>query len=807
MTKNSTPEEGKKQKSVSFLNKILGGQVNQAGRDIHNTNNLEVDNIEKLIVKELIINFPSEDKNTSEVQGTADSSNLATTIGPNPYKGLQAFDENDRTSFFGRSTEIKILQEKIYSLYRQESNYRLLPVHGPSGSGKSSLVRAGLIPELRENSLPESEELQLKVLKPGTDPLQSLAKVLAFTVAGGDSSVRKTRELAEELLQPNKSGDYDGLQRIASHLPRIDFCPLIIVVDQFEETFSLCNDAELRNAFIANLLYAAKDLTKHVSVILTMRSDFMGELYQYPDLGRLFSKPGFLVPPMDKTALREVIVHPAQNAGYNFDEGTINLLINQTIGRTGALPLLQFSLTQIWDKLNKTEPVEPAKTLQELGGVGGAVAKKGEEIYAGLSELEQKIARRVFLKLVHLREGLEDTRQRTAIQDMIAAQDKPEQVIKVIRQFSSIHARLITVFTESNQGFAEISHEALISYWPLLKQWLDEGRQLLPQQLRIENLAKEWKKQDKKSSFLLQGKQVSDAIKFDKHHKDSFPLTEDAKDFLNKSILRRRTNRIGLLSLLWLLLPGVNIFLYEHQIYEYYQDVETSAEKRQPVASLTSGCYKLRNWPSFLLRIGERVIGNNCRSLENMNLSGGDFYRLNLYEVDLSGSDLSKTNFTEATLLGANLENVDLTGANLVGADLTRANLRRAELINLDISSAHLHKANLQTATLDGATLIGSDLRDADLRDTIIKKSNFKSAEMQNAVLMIADLAEVGDKNLSLEQMQTGLLCNTRLPENWMNLSNRDCDQLIKMWADQYPISEDEASMLIQNYKDKQWGK
>ena len=110
----------------------------------------------------------------------------------------------------------------------------MLPVYGPSGSGKSSLVRAGLIPELREYGLPESREVQLKTLKPGTDPLQALAKVLAFIIAREDAPVRKTREFADELLKPNKSGKYDGLQRITSHLPKINVCPLILVVDQFE---------------------------------------------------------------------------------------------------------------------------------------------------------------------------------------------------------------------------------------------------------------------------------------------------------------------------------------------------------------------------------------------------------------------------------------------------------------------------------------------------------------------------------------------------------------------------------------------
>jgi WD40 repeat protein len=426
---------------------------------------------------------------TAEPHAPADSP-TAIDIGSNPYKGLSSFRETDCANFFGRSRDIEDLWQRFHDL--QVKEIRLLPIYGPSGSGKSSLARAGLIPELGKQPLPGREKAWVAVLVPGTNPLQALALVLAQISENDLTPVKKAREFAEELELKSKAGEFDGLHRIASALPEIGTRPLIILVDQFEEVYSLCNQDLERNTTIANLLYAASNKSSYVSVILTMRSDFLGETQQHPSLNRLFSAQGFLVPTMDADCLREAISQPAKLAGHPLDTGTIGLLIEQTVGREGALPMLQFTLSRIWEGMRAGK--EPSAILTEIGGVGGALAGEAERIYESLSGADRKIARRVFLGLVQLGEGVKDTRRRANIQEFVSQQSSIEQIEQVIARFSNPGARLITLSASTDEKFqmAEVTHEALFDHWDRLKTWLEVGRLDLPFQRRLEEDVRYW---------------------------------------------------------------------------------------------------------------------------------------------------------------------------------------------------------------------------------------------------------------------------------------------------------------------------
>ncbi|HEY9889074.1 MAG TPA: AAA family ATPase, partial [Candidatus Obscuribacterales bacterium] len=228
-------------------------------------------------------------------------------LGPNPYQGLLAFSETDVERYFGRSEEIETLWSRFRALHEGEGKTRLLPIYGPSGSGKSSLARAGLLAALKTRPLPGRDRAHLVSLMPGTQPLQALAIALARLADNDPTPVKKTREFAEELSVPNPSGTFDGLQRVASALPDIATAPLILLVDQFEEVYSLCDSPPERDQFIANLLFAASDRGGYVSVIITCRSDFLGHTQQHPTLNKLFSAQGFLVPIMQPEALAAAI--------------------------------------------------------------------------------------------------------------------------------------------------------------------------------------------------------------------------------------------------------------------------------------------------------------------------------------------------------------------------------------------------------------------------------------------------------------------------------------------------------------------
>ncbi|HEY9652768.1 MAG TPA: ATP-binding protein, partial [Coleofasciculaceae cyanobacterium] len=273
-----------------------------------------------------------------------DQSTKPGEIGPNPYKGLLAFQETDGKYFFGREKQIKQLWNQLLNLQEGESAIRLLPIYGPSGSGKSSLARAGLIPELARRPLPGRTQARVAVLMPGTHPLEALASVLARVATDDPTRVAKTREFVEELERVSKGGEYEGLRRIADALPKIAVSPLIVLVDQFEEVYSLCENPADRNVFISNLLTAASDRSCHILVVMTLRSDFLGEIQKHLVLNRLFSEQGFLVPAMDEEELRQAICQPAKLASHPLDKATVELLIKETHGHEGTLPLLQFAL-------------------------------------------------------------------------------------------------------------------------------------------------------------------------------------------------------------------------------------------------------------------------------------------------------------------------------------------------------------------------------------------------------------------------------------------------------------------------------
>ncbi|MEM6840058.1 MAG: AAA family ATPase, partial [Cyanobacteria bacterium P01_C01_bin.120] len=429
----------------------------------------------------------------------------AVAIGSNPYKGLAAFQESDADRYFGREEQVQRLWERFQALVEQSDRAdavpRFLPILGPSGCGKSSLARAGLIPELARKPLPGKSRMRVAVLVPGTHPVEALAGVLAKVATQDPMPVTKTREFTTELNLRTTAGLYDGMRRIADLMPQINDSPLVVLVDQFEEVYSLCKDPNERQAFIENLLCAASDATGNLSVVITLRSDFLGETQRHSLLNQVIgSDQSVIVPAMTESELRRAIAEPAKQAEYPLDEATIDLLVKDTEGREGALPLLQFALAQIWEGLGDGKT--PAATYKEMGGVGGALAGKAQAIYDQLPEAEQDMARRIFIGLVQLGEGTRDTRRRAAVKSLMASRDRPETLQQVLARFSSPVARLIALSSQGNQEIAEVTHEALFGHWQQLNNWLDSSRDDIRFKRRLEAAAQYWDGQGQPEGLL-----------------------------------------------------------------------------------------------------------------------------------------------------------------------------------------------------------------------------------------------------------------------------------------------------------------
>jgi len=362
-----------------------------------------------------------------------------------PYPGLAAFGSLERRFYFGREALVSKLWSCTRELLQRAGAPRLLAVLGPSGSGKSSVARAGLLPELERRPLAFAADQaavppRLVELKPGSHPLGALAAALAALPAADAGR------------------------------------PLIILVDQFEETYTLCTDAAERAAFVELLLCGACTPGLPLLVVMTLRTDFIGETQQqHPKLNRLFDEQAKLVTLMSEEEMRRAIAEPAAQLGLPLDEATVNLLLREVEGRSGALPLLQFALSQLWEGMLAGR--SPASTLQELGGVGGALAGRAQAFYDELNERDQATARRALVRLVRLGDGVPDTRRRMPLSALCGRGESEAEVLAVLRRFASDHARLITLSADGSETIAEVTHEALFYHWTALHGWIAQSRQ------------------------------------------------------------------------------------------------------------------------------------------------------------------------------------------------------------------------------------------------------------------------------------------------------------------------------------------
>ena len=428
-----------------------------------------------------------------------------TELAPNPYQGLLAFEETDADRFFGREEQTDRLYNQLCALCERTTDgkgpLRVLPVLGPSGCGKSSLVRAGLIATLARRPLPGWKDARVAVFTPGARPIERLAGAIARVATDSPVAINKAAEFERLIVDRADDGQYDGLRRIADWLPDAGRSPLILLVDQFEEIYSLCDDPNQRTLFIENLLHAATAPSGEVVVILTLRSDFLGTAQDHEQLNCLISQYGLITPAMTEQELRRAIAEPARKAGHPLEMAVVELMMEQARDREGALPLLQFALSQIWEGI--TQGVEPLSTLEQIGGVGGALAGEAERIYCGLNSEDRIITRRVFLNLLQLGEGTRHTRRQSTIEEMVTGKDNADHIRQVVARFVTPAAHLITLSGAPNGiETIQVSHEAIFDHWKTLQNWISDSRDDIRFQRRLEEAARYWTDQGRPAGLL-----------------------------------------------------------------------------------------------------------------------------------------------------------------------------------------------------------------------------------------------------------------------------------------------------------------
>jgi len=412
-------------------------------------------------------------------------------LAPNPYLGLDTFEEKDAGRFFGRAA---LLERELLPAFLAlaAGPARLLALVGPSGSGKSSVARAGLLP-LIKSRLP----CRLLTLTPTHRPLDALAQALARHALPEDPAPAGKAAEFRALL----GADALGLTRIAALLWAHEQTPLVLLLDQAEEVFSLCQDPAEQGLFLNNLLAAVTDPAPRLALLLTLRSDFLGETQRFPAFNALLTRQGHLVPALDEPGLRLAIAEPARLASRPLDQAVVDLLLAQSLGREGALPLLQYALSEVWRGLAAGRP--PEETLRACNGVGGALAGRAQQVYDGLTPEEQRTARRCLLRLVQLGEGGPDTRRRVAIDDLLVEGESRPALLAILRRFTAPDARFLA-FGRDAQGReqVEITHDALIAHWGDLRDWLAADRDDLRLLARLDAAARHWEQQGAAAGLL-----------------------------------------------------------------------------------------------------------------------------------------------------------------------------------------------------------------------------------------------------------------------------------------------------------------
>lgn len=466
---------------------------------------------------------------TQIIQIAVDEIKTRPLVAASPYKGLKRFEVADRDRFFGRDQLIRSLAADL-----ETSNLVLLL--GASGSGKSSVVRAGLIPQLINRW--GSQFLDI-AFTPDVDPFESLYASLLKTFKQDQAKIAR-RDHSQTLVQTVKVLKPADQQ-------------WLILIDQFEELFTL-TPVQKRKTFINALLYLYRALQqaewRSVKLVLTMRADFLDRISTYPSLGRLIQGHMRLVTDMHRDELRLAIEQPAAHHGVVFEAGLVDEITNDVQGQAGSLPLLQYTLDLLWQREDIRDRTLNTQTYRELGGVRGALQQRVDAIYSGFDPTERVEAKQIFLKLVDVVGSIEEVdlagRAISKRVSLMAFESRHErQVLQKLVDYN------LLVSNREQQSTVEIAHEALISSWKTLQSWIDESKEVIIINNRLRDDAQRWHRlidpnPEAAEEELWSGTKLDRVLELQKQHLFEITLgglTEEERAFIHSSIERQQRLR------------------------------------------------------------------------------------------------------------------------------------------------------------------------------------------------------------------------------------------------------------------------
>jgi serine/threonine protein kinase len=465
------------------------------------------------------------------------------TVDESPYAGLSPFQESNADRFFGRTHEVAAVVHRL-------RDQPLLAVVGPSGVGKSSFVRAGVVPALKRLG----ESWEALVVRPGRNPLAALASSLSglkeAAISGGTASEEVSQEqdlVARLAAEPGYAG---SLLRAHARRTRRK---VLLFVDQFEEIYTLVPEARERLAFTGCLSGIADDAASPVRLVLSVRSDFLERVFEDSRFtAELRQGLFFLTTPSDE-GLRDALTLPAEMAGYRFEEpALVEDLVRDLRSTHGALSLLQFAATQLWEARDSANKVLTRASYDAIGGIAGALARYADRVLEELSPEARAGARDLFLRLV----TRERTRAVVSLEELLQSSARSGALEQLVEQL--VQARLLVVQKNDRGSTVEIVHESLIGSWPTLRRWLDESGEDAQFLEQLRAGAKQWEAASRRRDLLWRDEIAEEARRFRRRFQGELPdpqhsflaavLAEEARVARRKRALV--AGGIGFLSLL-----------------------------------------------------------------------------------------------------------------------------------------------------------------------------------------------------------------------------------------------------------------
>ena len=499
----------------------------------------------------------------------ADSADVADDKLPCPYRGLFHFGPRDAEYFFGRESFIK-------TLFQATQTRNFIPLLGASGSGKSSVVFAGLVPKLQQEG-----HWQFTHFRPGSDPFHALALALVplyTTNLNETERIAQARQLAN-YLRDDDIPLTDVVAQIQQNYPSER---VLVIADQFEELYTLCPDETIRRNFLDKLTTSPFERVGMV-LVLTMRADFLGNALSYRPFADVLQNTDLKLGPMNREELTEVIEKPAQKLGVTLEAGLVKRILDDVESEPGNLPLLEFALTELWQRRQGKELTHLAYT--EIGQVQGALARHANEEYHKLSEEQREQMRRIFIQLVRPGEGTEDTRR------LATKAELGEVNWVLVKQLADARLVVTSRSEEAQVETVEVVHEALIRNWGELRGWMDTDRVFRAWQERLRAGMYQWQQIENgdvtgwDESRLLRGTALAEAEENLKQRPED--LSEGELFYIQVSVKLRdkeqtRRERVRRQTVYVYVLAGGSILILALGILIQWQN----AEKRKEINNL-----------------------------------------------------------------------------------------------------------------------------------------------------------------------------------------------------------------------------